>query len=199
VSGGIRPRIALVIASTRRERFADLPAEWLRMRLRARSDLELTEIDIRDVDLPFYDADVPPARAPREYHGDEKLRAFGEAVDAADAFIVLTAEYNHGYPAALKNALDHVFVEFTRKPIAFAGYGNVGGARAIEQLRQVAVELEMAPIRHAVSILGHEMRAARAAGVENAAQTFANHDERLTQLVDDLVWWANALRRARGE
>ena len=67
--------------------------------------------------------------------------------------MVLTAEYNHGYPAVLKNAMDWTFPEWNRKPISFVGWGNVGGARAVEQLRTVAVEFEMAPLRHAVHIL----------------------------------------------
>ena len=66
---------------------------------------------------------------------------------------MLTAEYNHGYPAVLKNAMDWTFVEWRRKPITFVGWGNVGGARAIEQLREVAVEFEMAPLRYAVHVL----------------------------------------------
>ena len=76
---------------------------------------------------------------------------------------MLTAEYNHGYPAVLKNAMDWTFVEWRRKPMSFVGWGQVGGARAIEQLRQVAVEFEMAPLRHAVHILPDAMIAARQA------------------------------------
>ena len=86
------------------------------------------------------------------YEVDEVSR-FGAAVARADGFVILTGEYNHGYPAVLKNAMDSTFVEWRRKPISFVGWGNVGGARAIEQLRQVAVEFEMAPLRWAVHIL----------------------------------------------
>ncbi len=111
-------------------------------------DVEL--VDLRDYPLPFFDA-PPPARAPREYPTEE-VGQLGRALDRADGYIVLTAEYNHGYPAVLKNAMDWTFVEWRRKPISFVGWGNVGGVRAIEQLRQVAVEFEMAPLRHAVHI-----------------------------------------------
>ena len=80
-------------------------------------------------------------------------------IDRADGYVILTAEYNHGYPAVLKNALDSTFVEWRRKPMAFVGWGNTGGACAVEQLRAVAVEFEMAPLRHAVHVQPDVMRA----------------------------------------
>jgi NAD(P)H-dependent FMN reductase len=189
------PVIGLIIGSGRSDRFAELPARWLRERLGSRGDLELREIDIREIDLPFYDQPTPPARAPRVY-GHPAVEALGRVVDAVDGFLVLTPEYNHGYPAQLKNAFDHLFAEFNRKPIAFAGYGNVGAARAIEQLRLVAVELEMAPVRHAVTILPPEMIAARKPGAD-PAEVFSVHEQRLALATDDLVWWSRALRAAR--
>jgi NAD(P)H-dependent FMN reductase len=153
-------------------------------------DAEL--MDLRDYPMPFFDA-APPARFPREYATDEIAR-FGRKVDEADGFVVLAGEYNHGYPAVLKNALDHTFVEWRRKPISFVGWGNVGGARAIEQLRQVAIEFEMAPLRHAVHILPTVMAAVRDAGDTSA---FADLELRLKLLVEDLAWWAAVLRDGR--
>ena len=108
-------------------------------------------MDLRDHPLPFFEG-ISPIRRGRDYPNDEVAR-FGETIDRADGFVVLTAEYNHGYPAVLKNAMDWTFPEWNRKPISFVGWGNVGGARAVEQLRKVAVEFEMAPLRHAVHIL----------------------------------------------
>jgi NAD(P)H-dependent FMN reductase len=110
---------------------------------------------------------------------------------------VLTAEYNHGYPAVLKNAMDWTFPEWRRKPIAFVGWGNVGGARAIEQLRLVAVEFEMAPLRHAVHILPDIMITARQAGDVSDTTAFAPLEPKLKLLADDLTWWASALAAAR--
>jgi NAD(P)H-dependent FMN reductase len=89
------------------------------------------------------------------------------------------------------------FPEFNRKPVAFVGYGNVGGARAIEQLRGVVIELEMAPLRHAVHILPEVVRPVRAAEEPLDIELFASLDPRLELLVSDLVWWADALRIAR--
>jgi NAD(P)H-dependent FMN reductase len=110
---------------------------------------------------------------------------------------VLTAEYNHGYPAVLKNAMDWTFVEWRRKPIAFVGWGNVGGARAIEQLREVAVEFELAPLRHAVHILPDIMVSARQVDDDLDTSAFQPLQPRLKLLVDDLVWWSATLASGR--
>jgi len=103
----------------------------------------------------------------------------------------------HGYPAVLKNAMDWTFPQWQRKPIAFVGWGNVGGARAIEQLRLVAVEFEMAPLRHAVHILPDVMLPARQAADVSDTTAFAPLEPKLKLLADDLTWWAAALAAAR--
>ncbi len=138
---------------------------------------------------------VPPALKRRDYPSE--VARWAAKVEEADGYVVVTAEYNHGYPALLKNALDHAFPEFNRKPVAFVGYGNVGGARAIEQLRLVSVEFEMAPVRWAVHILPDAMRPIRLAEGPLDVELFASLDERLETLVADLLWWAAALARAR--
>jgi NAD(P)H-dependent FMN reductase len=197
VSGGLTPpRLQVVVGTDREGRFSEKVAAWLMSRLAPRGDVEAELVDLRDYRLPFYDQAVPPAYGRREY--SPAVARWAEKVDEADGYIVVTAEYNHGYPALLKNALDHAFPEFNRKPVAFVGYGNVGGARAIEQLRNVTVELEMAPLRHAVHILPDVMRPVRAAGTGAAAELFSSLDDRLETLVADLLWWTEALRRARG-
>jgi NAD(P)H-dependent FMN reductase len=165
-------------------------------RLSARADFEVELIDLRDHPLPFFDG-AAPARTGRDYPRDDVAR-LGRTLDRADAFVVLTAEYNHGYPAVLKNALDQVFPELNRKPIAFVGYGNTGGARSIEQLREVSIEFEMAPLRHAVHILPPELRPAIQAQEPFDVELLASLDERLETVVTDLVWWTQALSRARG-
>jgi NAD(P)H-dependent FMN reductase len=131
----------------------------------------------------------------REYPRD--VARWASKVEQADGYIFLTAEYNHGYPAVLKNALDQIFPEMNRKPVSFVGYGNTGGARAIEQLRLVAVELEMAPLRHAVHILPPVMIEARNAEQPLDLEIFASLDQRLDTAASDLVWWAQALAKAR--
>jgi NAD(P)H-dependent FMN reductase len=191
-------RIAVIIGSTRPGRFGEKPARWIAGRLTARGDLDITLLDLRDYSLPCFEEQTSPARNGRNYRIPEVAR-WAQAIDEADGFVIVTPEYNHGYPAALKNAFDHTFVEWQRKPVAFVGYGNVGGARAIEQLRQVAVEFEMAPLRHAVHILPDVMRPAMAAEAPVDPAIFTPLEQRADLLADDLAWWANALRRARTE
>jgi NAD(P)H-dependent FMN reductase len=189
------PLIQIIVGSTRPGRFSEKPTSWLVDRLGSRQDLTVEVVDLRDHPLPFYESPVPPARAGRDYPNDAVAR-LGQTLDRADGFIVVAAEYNHGYSASLKNALDHVFPELNRKPVSFVGYGNVGGARAIEQLRLVAVEFEMAPLRWAVHILPDVMIAARQAETASP-ELFASLDPRLDVLANDLVWWANVLRTGR--
>ncbi len=189
------PLIKVILASTRPGRFGEKPAAWLMDRLSRRTDLTVELLDLRDHSLPNFDQPASPIRTPREYASDAIAR-WGRTVDEADGFIVLTPEYNHGYPASLKNAIDHVFVEFNRKPITFVGYGNVGGARAIEQLRLVVIELEMAPLRHAIHILPELMVPAMKTD-PFTLDLFAPLDERLDMAAKHLVWWANALADAR--
>ena len=188
------PHVQVIMSTTREGRFSDRVAEWVVDRLRSRGDLDVELVDLRDYPLPFFDG-APPARTLRDYPSEEVAR-LGRKLDEADGYVVLTAEYNHGYPAVLKNAMDVTFVEWRRKPIAFVGWGNVGGARAIEQLRNVAVEFELAPLRHAVHILPEIMIASRQEGSD--ASVFEPLEPRITLLADDLVWWAEALRAARG-
>ena len=190
-------RIAVIISSTREGRFADVPARWVVAELSEIPEIEVDLVDLRDHPLPEYDIPTP-ARTPRKYPSDAIAR-FAEHIDRADAFIVLAAEYNHGYTAALKNAMDHLFVEWTRKPIAFVGWGSVGGARAIEQLRQVAVEFEMAPIRYAVHILGDVMRPIMMAEDRFDPSLMEPMKPRLDLLINDLRWWAAALAEARAK
>jgi NAD(P)H-dependent FMN reductase len=189
------PLIQVIVGTTRPNRFSEKPLAWLVERLERRDDLDLEVVDLRDHPLPLFESKSPPARSLRDYPTADVAR-LGRLVDRADGYIVVTGEYNHGYPASLKNALDHLFPEFNRKPVAFVGYGNVGGARAIEQLRQVVVELEMAPLRHAVHILPNLMIEAMNADTFSSA-LFASLDQRLELLVADLLWWARALRVAR--
>lgn len=188
-------RLLLVVASTRTGRFADLPLVWLQERRGSRDEFAVQVLDVRDHPLPYYDLPRPPALAHRDYSSDAE-REVGERLDASDAFLVLTNEFNHGYSAALKNLLDHYFAEFRRKPMAFVGYGNVGGARAIEQLRQVAAELDMVSVRETVNIVGQQIAATRQAGALPAELT-AFLDTRLAAMLDNLAWWSRALTAAR--
>jgi NAD(P)H-dependent FMN reductase len=190
-----RPLIQVILGSTRPGRFSEKAGAWVVDRLGSRDDLEVELLDLRDFPMPLYEHERPPAYGHREYTPEVDLWA--QAVERGDGYIVVSPEYNHGYAAVLKNAFDNVFPEFNRKPVTFVGYGNSGGARAIEQLRLVAVELEMAPLRHAVHILPALMVPAIKAEGDLDVELFASLDEKLTVVVDDLLWWARALGEAR--
>jgi NAD(P)H-dependent FMN reductase len=187
--------LQVINGTTREGRFSERVAAWVMGRLEQHDAFEVELVDLRDHPLPFFDAD-PPIRTGRDY-ADEAVTRFSRVIDRADGYVILTAEYNHGYPAVLKNALDSTFVEWRRKPVAYVGWGNTGGARAIEQLRAVAVEFEMAPLRHAVHVLPDVLIAARQAADPADLTVFAPLEARLDMLADDLAWWMRALASAR--
>jgi NAD(P)H-dependent FMN reductase len=190
----ITPHIVIIVASTRIGRFADYPLNWVVKQTATRSDLSFEVVDLREHLLPFYDQLASPGQAQRQYLSDAQ-RELGEKFDAADGFLVITNEYNHGYSAALKNTLDQYFAEWNRKPISFLGYGNAGGARAIEQLRQVAAELELASVRPTVNVPGKSVMDIRGGG--DPDEVFEPLVPRLEALLADLHWWAVALQKAR--
>lgn len=144
------PLVQVVLGSTRQGRFGDRVARWFLEASRERDDLRLELVDLRDWPLPFFDGAAPPATG---RYADPAQRAWAAQVARADAYVLVTPEYNHGYPAVLKNALDTVYAEWGGKPVGFVGYGGPGGGiRAVEQLRQVVVELGMVPLREQVAL-----------------------------------------------
>jgi NAD(P)H-dependent FMN reductase len=187
--------LQVITGTTRQGRFSERVAAWAVGRLQDHGAFDVEPVDLRDHPLAFFDAEAP-ARTGAVYE-DAAVTRFGGVIERADGYVILVGEYNHGYAAVLKNAMDSTFVEWRRKPVAFVGWGNVGGARAIEQLRQVAVEFEMAPLRHAVHILPEVMIALRQAADPADPALFAALESRLSMLADDLAWWMRALATAR--
>jgi len=187
-----KPKIGIVIGSTRQNRFADKPAEWITAIAKARTDLDFELIDLRDFPMPYFDEVRSPAWAPSQ---NEVAQRWQKKVDSLDGFIFTAAEYNRGPTAVLKNALDYAYKEWNQKAVAFVGYGGVGGARAVEQLRLHAVELQMAPIRTAVHILFADMLP-----VMNGEKQLAEIEHLntgATAMLDQLAWWTIALKNAR--
>ncbi|MEA2767074.1 MAG: hypothetical protein QOD93_36 [Acetobacteraceae bacterium] len=187
-----KPHIGIVISTTREGRFGDKPAAWIRDLAAARGDLEVEIIDLRDYPMPFFDEPASPLYVPPK---NEAARRWGQKVAELDGFIFVTAEYNRGVPAALKNALDYAYKEFNRKPAAYVGYGGVGGARAVEQLRLISVELQMAPTRSGVHIGGADF-----VGMLMQGKTFADMphlEPTAVTMLDELTWWVHALKSAR--
>jgi NAD(P)H-dependent FMN reductase len=186
------PKIGLIIGSTRAGRFADHPAEWIADIVRTRGDMDLEVLDLRDYPMPHFDESSSPAFKPSE---NEVAQRWQKKIDGLDGFIVTAAEYNRGPTGVLKNALDYAYKEWNRKPIAFVGYGGVGGARAIEQLRLNAIELQMAPIRSAVHIPFATYLEVVKEGKKLNDVGFLNDSAK--GMLDQFAWWVNALKTAR--
>ena len=192
-----KPRIALIIGSTRPTRFADKPAAWMLAQMQARDDLEVELVDLRDFDLPLFDEMASnmwmPSKDPRAVAWQKKLAGF-------DGYVFVVAEYNDSITGALKNALDQAYVEWVRKPMTAIAYGSMGGARALEHLRGIAVELQMVPLRHAVHIGGADFFKVSPIG---ANAPMSDIEASLTgpakAALDDLVWWARATMAARAQ
>lgn len=182
----MKPRILVILGSTRDGRVGEQVARWLMRKLEDRPEADFELVDLRDYPLPIYAG--PSGDGP-----DPAVRRWVDKVAAADGYVVVTPEYNHGYPAPLKGALDHAYREWNRKPVAFVSYGgHAAGYRAVEQLRLVAVELQMVPIREQVGI-----QSPWAAFDRDGELPRPGADEAVRQMIDDLLWWARALRRAR--
>lgn len=148
----MKTKIQIIVGSTRQNRFSEKPAAWLLNKMSQISDIEVELVDLRDYPLPFFDEPISPSMKKEPYRSPV-VKKWTQKIGEADGYIIITPEYNHGYPAVLKNALDYVYQEWNNKPVGFVSYGTVGGARAVEQLRQVALELQMVPVRAAVHIV----------------------------------------------
>lgn len=188
-------KTALIVGSTRPNRFVDRILPWLTETLSADPRIDLTILDLKDHPLPFYNEPAPAMRIKGEW-SEPAAEAWRRKIGAHDAFIATVAEYNHGPTAVLKNALDNAYYEWNRKPLAFVGYGSMGGVRAVEQLRQISVELQMAPLRHEVNLVRDSF-----VGIltGKTPADFPYLGEAMTALVDNLVWWGEALRAQRAK
>ena len=188
--------IHTIVGSTRRQRFSEKPARWICDQLAARSGLQAELVDLRDYPLPFFDEPISPARFQGTYP-NPAVAAWSKKVEEADGYVMVAPEYNHGYPGVLKNALDWAFHEWNNKPVGFVSYGGVGGARGVEQLRLVAIELEMAPIRFAVHLPTDVYRAVMNQEVPVDPTLFQPSQPSADRMIDQLIWWAHALKTAR--
>lgn len=187
-----QPLIGIVIGSTREGRFSEKPAHWIYEIAKQRTDLAFELIDLRDYPMPLFDEPMSPAWGPAR---NEAAQRWAGKLAQLDGLIAVTPEYNHGPSAVLKNAFDYAYKEFNRKPIGFVGYGGVGAARSIEQLRLVAIELQMAPVRNAVHIGMVEFLGIWQQGKN--FEDFPHLAQAANALLDDFAWWAKALKTAR--
>lgn len=177
--------LQIIIGSIRQGRVAKPVADWAFTYAKQRDDMTVELVDLKNWPLPIFN--LPKTPASGEYE-DELQQRWAKGVERADAYLFVCPEYNHGYSAVLKNALDYVYAEWGHKPASVISYGGVMGARAVEQLRLAMVALQIAPVHNAVNIAGVQKK------IENGAFTGDPRDEaQLQNALDDLAWWGNAL------
>lgn len=185
-------KIQVIMGSTRQHRFGDKPAQWIYDEAKNLKGVDVELIDLRDWPLPFFDEPVSPAVAEGKYTNKDAAR-WADKIGEGDGYIIVTPEYNHGYPAVLKNVLDYVYSQWSKKPVGFVSYGGIsGGIRAVEQLRQVVIELQMVPIRPAIHI-----PFARKLLDEDGHFKTDVLQPGVTPFLTELLWWTQKLKAAR--
>jgi NAD(P)H-dependent FMN reductase len=187
-----RPKIGIIISTTRPGRFADTPTNWLFNIAKERNDADFEIVDLRDYPMPFFEEKAALAYAPTQ---NEAALRWGKKIASLDGYIFVTAEYNHSISGVLKNALDYLYSEIHRKPATFVGYGGTGAARAVEHLRNILAEEQVASLKHTVHIGMAEMLGMLREGKSMADYPYL--DDFAKRMLDDIVWWANTLKEGR--
>ena len=182
-------KIAIIIGSTRPNRVGEAVGRWTYDLARARSDAQFELIDLKDVNLPLLDEPVPPSM---NQYSKPHTKSWSARIDAFDGFVFVTPEYNHSTCAALKNAIDYLYREWNNKAAGFVGYGSAGGVRAVEHLRLIMAEVQVATVRGQVML-------SLATDFENYSvfRPAATHTKALNGMLDQLVAWAGALQPLR--
>jgi len=187
-------KIKVIVGSTRRGRFGDKPARWIFDIIKKYEGVDAEILDLRDYPMPFFDEMDSPSSVKGEYP-NPIVNAWAQKIADADAFIVVSPEYNHGYSAVLKNAFDYIYKEWNNKPVGMVSYGGLGGARAIEQIHQVAVALQMAPIGSSVNILAPWNLLEADGSLKSGA--LEPYEKNAQNLITQLLLWARALQVLR--
>lgn len=183
-------KVLVVMGSSREGRQGRPVLDFVTQELQKRDGVEYEVADLQELDLPMFNQEVSPAYNESGDYAEESVQKWADLVKAADAYVIITPEYNHSIPGVLKNALDHLYHEWKRKPVAVVAYSgsNSGGIRAGEHLRQIMNEFHAYTLRDGLYIpynwqdLDQKVEAAR---------------EPFGAVLDDLVWWASALQTAK--
>jgi NAD(P)H-dependent FMN reductase len=182
-------KLGIIVGSTRPGRKAEAVARWVHEIARKRTDAEFEVVDIQDFNLPLLDESVPPSMG---QYSKPHTKAWATKIDSFDAFVFVTPEYNHGTSGALKNAIDFLFAEWNNKAAGFVGYGSVGGVRAVEHLRLVMAEVQVATVRNQVAL-------SLFTDFENFT-TFKpdpRHEKSVYAMLDQVLAWGGALQPLR--
>jgi len=182
-------KIAVVTGTTRPGRNNIAVAKWVLENAQKRNDAQFELVDIADFNLPVLDEGMP---AGFQQYANEHTKKWSQTIAQYDGFIFVTPEYNHSISGSLKNALDYISVEWNNKAAGFVGYGSAGGVRAVEHLRQIASELQLAHVRNQVQL-------SLFTDFENFSEfkPADMHQESLTAMLDQLVPWTAAMKTLR--
>jgi NAD(P)H-dependent FMN reductase len=184
-----RLRIAIILGSTRPNRNGEAVAKWVHRLAVTRDDADYELVDVKDFNLPLLDEPIPPSQGKYSHPHTKRWAA---AIEPFDAFVFVTPEYNHSTSGALKNAIDFLYKEWNNKAAGFVSYGSAGGVRAVEQLRLIMAELQIADVRAQVAL-------SLATDFENYSvfKPAARHEQSVKQMLDQLLTWGAALRTVR--
>lgn len=187
-----KPKILVILGSSREGRRGDKVAKAAMTSLSKVKSATFEFIDLRDWDFPFYNLPGYPSTKRGVFESDLQKK-WAKKIEDGDGFIFITPEYNHGYSAVLKNAIDFLWYEWNHKPVTFISYGSMsGGLRAVEQLRQVVIEVEMVPIRESVALMYIKRLID-----ENGILKDDSFDHRVVDLGEKITKWAEALKKIR--
>ena len=184
-------KIAIIIGSTRPGRKADSVAKWVHEIAKKRGDAEYEVVDIKDYNLPLLDEPVPPSMG---QYSQPHTKTWAAKIAPFDAYVFVTPEYNHGTSGALKNAIDYLYREWNNKAAGFVSYGSIGGARAVEHLRLVMGELQVADVRAQVML-------SLFTDFENFTvfKPAAMHEKSVNTMLDQIIAWGGALKTLRNK
>ncbi len=188
-------KLGIIIGSVREGRFSEHTAKFITELAKNHGEFEVTVLDLKDTALPFLDKKTSPSWVTGSY-GDEATDSWAKKIQDLDAYIMVTPEYNHAPSAVLKNAIDSIAHEWGKKPVGFVAHGSVGGARAVEHLRQIAVEMDMVPVRNAVHIIGGPWNLLDEAGNIKAG-TFDHYAKSAENMLADISWWGKITKNAK--
>ncbi|MCL3995835.1 NADPH-dependent FMN reductase [Streptomyces lavenduligriseus] len=185
-----RLQVAVIIGSIRNGRFGPVVADWVISHMAQREDMAVDRVDLLETPLPVH---MPAFGEVPSDEVREKVGALSSRLAAADAFVIVTPEYNHSYPASLKNAIDWHNEQWHAKPVGFVSYGGVsGGLRAVEHLRVVLAEVHAVTVRNTVSFANYgQLFDAEGKTTDPASDVAAK------AMLDQLAWWGQALRDAK--
>jgi NAD(P)H-dependent FMN reductase len=182
-------KIGIILGSTRPNRNGEAVAHWVNELASRRNDAEFELVDIKDFNLPLLDEPVPPSMG---HYSKEHTKAWAAKVSSFDGFVFVTPEYNHSTSGALKNAIDFLYAEWNNKAAAFVSYGSAGGVRAVEHLRLIMAELQIADVRNQVFLSLHS-------DFEDFS-TFRpqpHHEKTVSAMLDQIIAWSGAFKILR--